>query len=91
MLIDTRFLSVHPATLAWWQQRQQCQQCKHCAVSYGQDGQAIMRCAVSQHKDPLVRRMHAGRTMSDMRIYCIDARDEGGDCGPDAKLWEGKE
>lgn len=89
MQIDTRFLSVHPATAAWWGQRERCESCRHCAVSYGLDGHRIMRCAVSQHKDPVLRRLYAGRA-TDMRVYCIDARAEGGDCGPDARLYEPK-
>ena len=73
------FLSPHPATLAWWEQREQCERCAHLRTSIEghKDQTVVMRC----------RRAHnpAGRQWLS---YCIDARLEGRACGPEAKLFK---
>ena len=89
MMLDTRFLTVHPATALWWKQREQCESCKHLRLKRGEGNEGVMRCAVARHPDPQVRLMLSART-ADLRPYCIDARGEKGSCGPDAALWEGK-
>ena len=90
--IDTRFLSVHPRTELWWAQREQCQRCAHMS----EDGDTTnglrksgtlaggMRCLQAARRIG-GGAMHWGRSIS---IYCIDARDETGKCGPDAKLFK---
>lgn len=90
MQIDTRFLTVHPATQVWWQQRERCESCKHLRLRQGEGNEGVMRCAVAKHPDPQVRLMLSARAGADLRPYCIDARGEKGSCGPDAALWEGR-
>lgn len=79
MLIDQTFLRVHPATQAWWEQRPKCRTCAHLVLVDGHEGEEDMRCRQMRQNGP---RGHG---------YCIDARAETGPCGPEAKLWEGKE
>lgn len=88
MQIDTRFLKVHPATAVWWEQRSQCASCRHTRMKCGDGNEGVMRCAVARHPNAQVRMMLAARSTSDVRPYCIDARGEKGDCGPEARLWE---
>ena len=80
MQIDTRFLTVHPATAVWWQQRDKCESCVHFNLQEGREGESIMRCrAALVFRHPL--RPERG-------VYCIDVRDEDGPCGPDARMYE---
>lgn len=84
MIIDQTFLKPHWRTVQWWREREQCAQCKHMAVrptrsrtkGVGSDLGGGWVCAA------VMRGPGTGTT-------CIDARDR--DCGPDAKLFEGKE
>lgn len=78
MLIDQTFLSVHPVTQAWWEQRGKCRTCAHLVPVDGHQGEEDMRCRQMRKYGP---KGHA---------YCIDVRDETGPCGPEAKLWEPK-
>jgi hypothetical protein len=80
-LLSDTFLTIHPATELWWQQREQCQRCAH--VSRRLEGtqkeqSEVLRCQVV--RTPLGRRESA---------YCIDARATG-ECGPEAKLFQEK-
>ena len=88
MQIDQRFLAPHPATLEWWDRRERCESCAHSRLKRGEGNEGVLRCARAQHPQPLVRRMLAARRTADLRPYCIDASDEGGECGPDAKLYQ---
>ena len=54
MHIDTRFLIVHPATAAWWDQRGQCESCRHMRLKRGEGNEGVMRCAAAHHPDPQV-------------------------------------
>ena len=76
MQIDERFLSVHPATAAWWDQRAKCRTCAHLVLVDGHEGEEDMRCRQMRQNGP---RGHG---------YCIDARSEEGICRPEARLWE---
>ena len=79
MQIDTRFLTIHPATALWHSQRDQCERCAHLSLTLEglKDRSAVLRCtAVRAGKG---RQAHA---------YCIDARE--GACGPEAKLFQEK-
>lgn len=82
MKLDTRFLKVHPATAAWWDQREKCARCAHVLNQLENFPRAmpVMRCKITPVS--VGRQPHA---------YCIDARSEGSACGPWASLWEGKE
>lgn len=86
-IIDERFLSVHPATLAWWDQREQCERCAHMHLSAGAHNEAVARCWVAPRTQYglSVERMHSARGI--VHVYCIDARSPDGACGPDAKLF----
>ena len=79
MQIDGRFLTPHPATALWWQQREQCARCAHVLNQLENFPRAmpVMRCKVTPVS--VGRQPHA---------YCIDARAEGSACGPDAKLFQ---
>lgn len=79
-LIDARFLTPHPRTVLWLQERRQCEACAHLIRPPVEDHQA-MRCAVS----PILERR--GRPGKSDCSFCIDARDEGRSCGPDARLF----
>jgi hypothetical protein len=75
--LRSEFLTTHPATALWWQQRAQCERCAHVRVKMEAFERAmpVMRCAVV--------RTPAGRQEL---AYCIDAR--AGACGPDAQLFK---
>jgi len=87
--IDTRFLQTRPATVAWWQQREKCLACRHVSatpdVQSASSSATVLRClgvkpvrigskGVGRHQVP----------------YCIDARAEGGECGPAGAKFEAK-
>jgi hypothetical protein len=77
--IDTRFLTVHPRTLLWWRQREQCATCAHLVETpenVRSKSGGGMQCGVVRAYSP------SGLAS------CISARDEGQACGPDAVLWE---
>jgi hypothetical protein len=80
--IDTRFLSVHPRTALWFEQRKQCAKCKHerhFKTTEGERGDSKpMICLKAQGENA-------------RRVFCIDAREDDGACGPDAKLFQPKE
>ncbi len=90
--LDTRFLTLHPVTAKWWQQRKQCMSCKH--FSDGEELTFVHRSERCNAYKP--QRVHRGPTPPEL---CIDARataadrDDGlaGLCGPDAVLFEPKE
>lgn len=52
-----------------------CKTCRHLDSSHP-DGAEVMRCSV-------VRKPSKKTPM-----YCIDARDPGGECGPSARRWQ---
>lgn len=84
MKLDERFLTVHPRTKLWWTQREQCAQCKHVRhidmkQTRGGWGQSGGQWSCAQNKGG----GHANGFRS-----CIDAREEGGACGPEARLFE---
>lgn len=75
--IDERFLSVHPRTALWWEQREVCQRCKHVRqTEQTPKAGGEMFCAVV-----------AGGG-GNGRHPCITARDENQACGPTAWLFE---
>lgn len=81
MKIDRTFLTPHPRTVLWFEQRETCARCaNHLLI-----GTTEMRCKVA----PMLvsgglAKAHAARGTF---IYCIDAREPEGACGPDAKLF----
>jgi len=93
LTLDTRFLTVHPVTAKWWQQREQCKQCKHYILEDAtkRRGEYAARCDASRLPVP-----GQGNRATE---YCIDARapaeerqdGKPGLCGPDAVLFEPKE
>jgi hypothetical protein len=74
--LRSEFLRVHPATLAWWQQREQCQRCGNALLTRPYEGETILRCTMLRQ---------GGAHGSG---YCIDARLPDGPCGPEAKLFK---
>lgn len=82
MKLDTRFLTVHPRTALWFKQREQCKTCKHVSIELIErrrdcgEQSTTMRCTASP------RYVH-----SSQHPYCIDAREPGKSCGPDAVLF----
>lgn len=83
---------VHPRTLLWWEQREQCVRC----LRSHQDGDATNGCARTHFGDAAglrcseVRRHIGGGNAAgrNIDVYCIDARSEGALCGPDARLFK---
>ena len=71
---DTRFLSVHPRTLAWWREREQCLRCRN----YRKMSSRLQYCAAT----PVARNRYPAA--------CIDAREPGCPCGPQALLFEAR-
>ena len=76
MNIDERFLTLHPATAAWWDRRARCESCRHLLVTAHHEGERIMRCRLAKQGG------------ANGAQYCIDARSEEGICRPEARLWE---
>ena len=76
--IDQRFLTPHPATALWWEQREKCEKCVHLnRQSYA------IRCTKTTSIDDFRK--------SVSYAYCIDARLEGAPCGPNAALFKPKD
>lgn len=74
---DPRFLSLHPRTALWFEQREQCWLCAHLEWS-GPGGSSSMSCGVVPKSD------EHGRVTD---RTCISARDVGGACGPGATVF----
>lgn len=88
-IIDETFLTVHPRTALWWQEREQCAICKHSHsegdLTHGRRTSKTpvtdpgMRCSGT-----IVQTHGRGRRID---AFCIDAREEGQRCGPNATLF----
>jgi hypothetical protein len=76
--LRSEFLSVHPATALWWEQREQCQRCAHVdkRLEGHKELTEVLRC--TRTRTPAGRKEWA---------YCIDARATG-ECGPEATLFQ---
>lgn len=87
-ILDTTYLSVHPATLDWWKLREKCLQCRHVMVAPDASSAAsaaqVMRCAAARKR---AGGNGGGKTVS---LYCIDERLEGAACGPAAARFVAK-
>jgi hypothetical protein len=85
-LIDPRFLSVHPRTLLWWKEREQCSACAHLdskPIPNERGTGMVMHCKAT-----------APRVRDNGRVdysACISARDPGAACGPAAALFVPRE
>lgn len=77
--LDETFLTIHPRTALWWQQREQCLKCKHLEVvkARGRISGGQWSC-----------RGVGGGGGDNGSTACINAREEGMPCGPDANLFE---
>jgi hypothetical protein len=64
MQIDERFLTVHPATAAWWERRSSCESCRHLKLREGHEGEGVMRCTAVRVDQ------RASRDL--LGAYCID-------------------
>lgn len=78
MMLDTRFLRVHPRTRLWWAQRETCRTCAH----YRQERSGERSCGMS-----MMDHCAAGRDGSGRLSACIDMRDEREACGTEAALF----
>ena len=78
-LLSDEFLKPHPATALWWQQREQCMRCANVdrRLEGHKQVSEVLRCKLS--RTPAGRKEWA---------YCVDARSEGRECGPGAKLFK---
>jgi hypothetical protein len=85
IFLDTTFLRVHSRTRRWWQERETCRACVHYVFGVDKHGSGGERCAAVRVRVGLTGR--SGRTLNQ---YCIDARDEGARCGPNATLFKPK-
>ena len=85
MPLDQRFLSPHPRTLLWWQQRFECRQCAHYALvetgsrEHYNSGTAE-HCLLNHRQGASTAPVHSGA--------CIDMRDPGQACGPEGRLFK---
>lgn len=77
MMLDTRFLQVHPRTRLWWAQRETCRTCVH----YRQE-----RSGERQSGSTLLEHCAAGLRGKHLTA-CIEMRDEGQRCGTEALLY----
>jgi hypothetical protein len=84
MKLDDRFLTVHPATSAWWAQRSRCRKCESHHVQTESCGATMERCAAVADRKP------GPKARGDGMAYCIDARLDGAPCGPKAELFKAK-
>ena len=75
--IDRRFLTVHPRTTLWWAQRVACDSCAHMRRHVG-------NCRATENTLIMCAATPAGRYTG--FASCIDAREPGRPCGPDATL-----
>ena len=76
MLIDTRFLKIHPRTELWFEQRKQCERCAHVDPHMPTTARESLRCKAVMKTVPIT-----------VGEYCIDAREDGL-CGPEARFFE---
>jgi hypothetical protein len=76
--LSETFLTVHPATALWWQQREQCLRCANSVAGAGHEGEGVLRCTAV--------RIAPRRSRPTLGAYCIDAR--AGACGPEATLFQ---
>lgn len=81
--LDERFLKMHERTALWHQQREKCRACANLET---EEMARVMRCKLVPiaTEDQRASNMFAGRGLT---AYCIDAREPGAACGPDAKLF----
>lgn len=76
------FSKIHPRTELWFRQKHTCLACDHCAnreVKSGDASARVMRCKLTKGVGAAI---HG---------YCIDARDTGQPCGPDARNFKRKD
>lgn len=84
-ITDATMLQPHPATAAWWQQREKCQACAHHLPSIeGARDRGGERC------QRLRTRIGGAGKGRHVHTYCPDARAEGAECGPAAALFTPK-
>lgn len=74
-ILDERFLTVHPRTALWWEQRETCKKCVH----FRKRADGALSCTAIGGG--------GGTGLNGGDAACISARDEGQRCGPDAKLF----
>lgn len=88
MEIDPTYLRVHPRTALWMEQRELCRRCAHHSSAAGERCVAVrvLGNPASTAKSTLLRRLRTQARCA----YCMDARDAGAPCGPDATLFEEK-
>lgn len=91
--IDERFLRPHPRTVLWQEQRKKCEACSNLLIPEGED--SGMRCSAVKMVD-VVNKKHTNRFLTlakgqqrlqELQAFCIDAREPGAPCGPDAILF----
>lgn len=88
--LDPTFLTLHPATALWWEQRKQCERCKHVDARSDTNkqsvGQTVLRCKLFPTQDKVTGLLRGAQALG----YCIDARMKNNPCGPDARLFKEK-
>lgn len=82
---DPRFVELHPRTARWWAERSTCRACAHHLRDERVKDRGGERCALST--------VWIGCRDRGRRIfaYCIDTREPGASCGPEAALFTPKE
>lgn len=85
--LDETFLQVHPATAAWFAQRDLCRRCAWMAEP--EEGKG-MRCTAASADDHAAAVGSWGGYRGPIpldSVYCIDARLPGAPCGPEGSLF----
>ena len=85
MIFDKRFLTIHPATALWFEQREKCRVCKHCWVSPLTNADGSRKVSGGGWyctEESSVKRV--------VRQTCSDARATDQPCGPDGLLFQPK-
>jgi hypothetical protein len=95
MKLDQRFLVPHPRTELWLAQRGKCEHCRHLVRPEGDV--TAMRCELtpmevvvaSSPTNPRYARLaERNKNLQGLKAFCIDAREPGTPCGPDAILFQ---
>lgn len=92
MKLDERFLKVHPRTAEWLAQRETCFKCANLIFDKDRPEMNCRLFTVEPNfgKSKSVVYHNAMRKALEVRgvkMYCIDARDKDGPCGPEARAF----
>lgn len=83
-----------PLSEVWFSRKAQCLNCRNLRTQEGSGGNVVMRCSAVMWRDTGRSRAMIARTSHEPPFnalpYCIDARETGQPCGPQATLMKEK-